>query len=379
MRRLGQVVSAISIWALSLTIGCGNFWVYPGSTSSSTGGSGDYVYVANGSTTLAGFSISSGSLTALTGSPFSLGYDPTAAAVNPADTILFLGSNAAIYAYSINASTGALSVMNSGNAVGLATVNAMAISPDGNWLIALSVIGSGVILEQFQINSTTGVLTQFSPSSYTTPVVPTPRAIKFSPNGDYLLIALGTAGDLVYSFNTSTSSGALSNPIYTGALTAPLNDSALATGSTDTIFYVARANSTSAGSVVEYSIGSGGTALTDVGSIAAGVQPYAMVVNKAGTDLYVANQSNNSISGYSIASSSGVLAAISTSPYTSGLGSDPSALAVDQSGDYLLAASLGGSPYLSMYSYDATTPGQLDASTSTSAGIIAPVAIAATH
>jgi 6-phosphogluconolactonase len=379
MRRFGQVISATSIWALSLTMGCGNFWVYPGSQTGSSSGSGDYVYVANGSTTLAGFSISSGSLTAMSGSPFSLGYDPTAAAVNPADTILFLGSNSAIYAYSINASTGALSVMNSGNAVGLATVNAMAISPDGNWLMALSVIGSGVILEQFQINSTTGVLTQFSPTSYTTPVVPTPRAITFSPNGDYLLIALGTAGDLVYSFNTSTSSGELSNPIYTGALTAPLNDGALATASTDTIFYVARADSTSTGSVVEYSIGSGGTALTDVGSIAAGVQPYAMVANKAGTDLYVANQSNNSISGYSIASSSGVLTAIGTSPYTSGLGSNPSALAVDKSGDYLLAASLGGSPYLSMYSFDATTPGQLDASTSSSAGIVAPVAIAVTH
>jgi 6-phosphogluconolactonase (cycloisomerase 2 family) len=338
--------------------------------------------------TLAGFSISGGALTPLTGSPFPLGYAPIAAVVNPANTILFVSSNLAIYAYSINSSTGALNVLNSGNPVGGAvTGNKMAISPDGNWLIALSSNGAGALLNEFQINSssTTAVLTGPILSSVAATGV-TPMAVTFSPNGDYLYAALGTAGDVVYSFNTSTSgttAGALTNFGFTGTLTAPLSDNALAVGPNDSIVYVARANSTSAGAIIEYSVGSNANGLTlnDAASTPADVQPFAMVVNKAGTDLYAANQSKNSISGYSIASGTiaGTLTALSTSPYTSQVGSEPTSLAVDNSGKYLLAMSLDGGPYLTMFSYDSTTAGQLDSLTTTSTGITSPMAMATTH
>jgi len=63
-------------------------------------------------------------------------------------------------------------------------------------------------------------------------------------------------------------------------------------------------------------------------------------------------------------------------PYMSG--SAVIALAVDNSGDYLLAASNGGSYDLMMYSYDSTTPGALDLSAATATGT-GPIAIAATH
>jgi hypothetical protein len=57
------------------------------------------------------------------------------------------------------------------------------------------------------------------------------------------------------------------------------------------------------------------------------------------------------------------------------------ALAVDNSGDYLLAAANGGSPDLTMYSFDSTTVGKLDLSTTTSTGTdpTGPVSLAATH
>jgi len=47
---------------------------------------------------------------------------------------------------------------------------------------------------------------------------------------------------------------------------------------------------------------------------------------------------------------------LSGSPYQSG--SAVTALAVDSSGDYLLAAANGGSPDLTMYSYDSAPSGQ---------------------
>src|ERR1017187_3945920 len=122
MRRLGQAAAAMGIWALSLTIGCGNFWVYPGSLNNGTSNSGDYVYVANAPTTsgstptLAGFTVGTGTLTAVSGSPYSLGFVPTAVAVNPANTIVFVAGTNGLFGY-INAysigSGGALTLLRS--------------------------------------------------------------------------------------------------------------------------------------------------------------------------------------------------------------------------------------------------------------------------
>jgi len=65
---------------------------------------------------VSGFAVGTGTLTPVTGTSYSLGFPPTAVAVNPADSILFVGSNTAIYAFAINSSTGALSVLNGGGA-----------------------------------------------------------------------------------------------------------------------------------------------------------------------------------------------------------------------------------------------------------------------
>jgi hypothetical protein len=56
-------------------------------------------------------------------------------------------------------------------------------------------------------------------------------------------------------------------------------------------------------------------------------------------------------------------------------------LGIDRTGKYLLAASVGGSPDLYMYSFDITTPGKLDAATSiaTDADPAGAAAVALTH
>jgi DNA-binding beta-propeller fold protein YncE len=102
-----------------------------------------------------------------------------------------------------------------------------------------------------------------------------------------------------------------------------------------------------------------------------------VVVNKAGTDIYVANQSSGSISEYSLASN-GTVAALS--PASVATTSAPWALAVDNSSNYLLVVSRAGSPDLAMYSYSS---GQLVFVTSTATGTGSngedAVAIATTH
>ena len=103
-----------------------------------------------------------------------------------------------------------------------------------------------------------------------------------------------------------------------------------------------------------------------------------VAVNNAGTDVYVANQLDSTISGYSVASN-GTLTALADSPYTGGSSVD--ALAVDRTGDYLLAVARGGTPDLAMYSFDSGIAGKLDLSTTTATGIdpTGATALAATH
>ena len=204
MRFWGRYLSPALLLALAFAAtGCSGFFVYPGSTGG--GGStstGNYVYVANAGTgSIAGFSIGSSTLTAVNGSPYNLGFAPTAVAINPANSILFLGNTNSIYAFAINAD-GSLSVLNNGSAVGLAAVASMDISPDGQWLFALDQ--NGFTIEQFQINSSTGLLTAQLPTTYPSSGAVIPRAIRVAPNGSYVFVALGTGGDLVFPFNTST-------------------------------------------------------------------------------------------------------------------------------------------------------------------------------
>jgi 6-phosphogluconolactonase (cycloisomerase 2 family) len=368
---------------LSLTMGCGNFFVYPGSLNGSSN-SGDYVYVANSSTeNLGAYAVGKGTLTAISGSPYSLGFVPTAVAVNPANTLVFVaGGNGAygfINSYSIG--TGGVLTLLVSNPIGVGGEVAMDVSPDGNWLVGLDSNGATVnqaILDEYAINTSTGALTVQSNTggvvTYTGSQIPTilPRAVKFAPNGDYVFVALGTAGDLVYTFTTS--SGAFSNPLTLGISTNQ-SDNALAVNSSSSYLYIARSGTN--GGLAVYAIGSGGALSPVTGSpFTAGSQPYSVAINKAATEIYVANQVDGTVSAYSL-SSSGAVAVQLTDTLTAA----PRALVVDNSGDYLLSASNAGNPDLALYSFDATTAGKLDFVTSTATGTdpTNPVALAATH
>ena len=390
-----RVAWAMAVAALSLTTGCAGFWVYPGSQNGSGSGSsstGDYVYVANAETeSLAGFSVSSGTLTAVSGTPFNLGFVPTAVVVNPANTIVFVAGVGGIYgiinSYSIG-SGGTLSLLAS-NTLGSAEEVSLDVSPDGEWLVGLDASGpaqNDAIVDVYEINSSSGQLTALTsseiyPLSLSGGQVSTPLAIRFGPSiGNsawYLFAALGTGGDLEFTFTSNTTS---STPTYSfGSGVAHLQTGSATVSPNGSYLFIARSGTSSG--VAVYTIGSGGALTSVTGSpFAAGTDPFSVVVNAAGTDVYVANQADGTISGFSIGSN-GVLTAVGGSPFSSHLGTLPRALAVDNSKNYLLAAANGGGPDLAMYSFDQGTPGALDYSTSTTTGTdpTEPVAIAATH
>lgn len=371
---LRRIIPASVVALLGVLCGCGGFFVYPGNNNGNGGGSGsslDFVYVANAtSATLAGFTIGTGSLSAVPNSPYTLPVSPTAVVINPANTILYVAGGAAIYGYAIQ-TTGALSALNGGSPMAAATVQSMDISPDGQWLLALDQ--SGASIDEYRIDSSTGGLTSQTVSFAASGIV-VPRGIRVSPNAQFVFVALGTAGDLVFPFNTGT--GALSTPLALSQQPGT-SDNGLAVSPGSDYLYIARSGVN--GGVAVYSVGLGGSLSAVTGSpFAAGAQPVSIVLNKAGTSVYAANQTDSTISGFSIGAG-GVLTAISGSPYASG--SLVTALAADNSGNYLLAAARNGSPDLSLYSFDATTVGKLNLAASTATGNdpVLPVALAATR
>jgi 6-phosphogluconolactonase (cycloisomerase 2 family) len=385
------MAAALSILALGWTTGCAGFWVNPGSSNgnNSNSSSGDIVYVANASPSadsgsLIGFTVASGSLTQVTGSTYSLTFIPQAMAITPNNSYLYVaGSNSEIYCFTLNSDGSIATVIGVADLTSpFVPVVAMDISPDGQWLVGLAADNQS--LYEFQITSSTGALLLINKITYpvTSGATAIARQVKFAPNGNYLFAALDTAGFVAYTFDTSSSSGALTNPQTPLSWSSIASANALAVSPNSEYLYIAISSGTT-GSLAAYSIGSSGpnVTLTEVGlPAAAGTQPYSVAVNTAGTDVYVANRGSNSISGFSIGSG-GTLTQLNMSPYTSDTGVNVTALAVDNSGKYLLSVANGGSPDLTQYSYDSSGNLVLPTSASTGSGTepAGAIALATTH
>ncbi len=386
-----------AIAGLLLMTACSQNFFPSYSSTTSTGGSGtsttptggtDLVYVANSyvnpntsttNFTLSGFTIGSGTLTALTGFPVALPFPPTAVAINRANTLLYVGGQGVIYGYGIAANGSLTKVLNAGGqALANANVVSMDISPDGQWLFALD--SNGVTVDEFQINSN-GLLTSAVGASYAVTsgatVLPTSLRVSQNINNSYVAASLGTAGDVLYTFNTTTGAMVLANQINTPTQSSA--DQAVAFDNAGATLYVARSG-TDAG-LVPYIIGQGGSLTAVSGApFALGAGPSSVLVDATGKYVYVGNKVDSTISGFTIGTN-GVLTPLTGSPFASGTFVD--ALGRDNSGKYLLSTAVGGNPDLKLYTFDTTVPGMLDATATGSTGNpIEPagsVALALTH
>lgn len=342
-----------------------------GGTTTTPTNTGNYAYVTSSymsSTatvyTLMGFSVGTGTLSPLSGFPLTLPFPPTATVINPANTILYVGGAGVIYGYTI-ASTGALTPISVGGNVALVNANvvSMDISPDGQWLFALD--SNGVTIDEFQIQSG-GVLSSVTGASYAATsgqtVVPSSIRVSQNLNSLYVAAALGTAGDVMYTLNTST--GALTEVSQVTPPTTSSADQAVAFDAAGATLYVARSGTD--GGLIPYTIDGGGTLTAVSGApYALGSGPASIVIDATGKYVYVGNKVGGTINGFSIGTG-GVLTALAGSPYNSVVGL--AALGRDNSGKYILAVASSGVPDVQMFSFDATTPGMLDASGTAATG-----------
>jgi 6-phosphogluconolactonase len=395
MMRSKALLGVLALGAMNLFTACGGgFFSDPNAptTTSSTGSTtGDYVYVVNaGTTSLVGFSLSSGSLAGVSSTAYGLtaGLAPTSVVVTRQDTFVYVGGSGAIVCYSIG--TGGVLTSVTGGTTTSTDVVSMATSPDGQWLLALSAYGAIADISVYAINTSTGVLTQqgstitatFPSTGGIGPVVP--HALRISASGDYVAAALGTAGDALFSFTTST--GVLSQidnvaPTYDTSTALYNSDNALTFSTASNYLFIGTTGQTTGASfITSYPITTSST-LGTAQQIASGDAPAALETDSTGSYLYSANHGSTNISGYTF--TNGVLAAMATSPFASS--ADLNALVRDKSGDYIIAVSgeggTTGSNDVTLYGFDVYTPGRLDAIAASSSGTdpAGSNAVGATH
>jgi 6-phosphogluconolactonase len=379
MQRWVAVVVAV---VLPLFTGCSGFFPpINGGGSGGGGTNGGRVYIANQATSsIGGFTIGTGTLTAVPNSPVKSGIKPLAMVVTPNNSLLYVAAaTSGIFVYFIN-SDGSLTTPSTGFQPAGVLATALAVSPDGQWLIALD--GTTQQLDIFQINSSTGGLSSVNaPTTYAIQSgVWQPSDVRVSSDGTLIFAALGTGGDVVFTFNTTT--GLATSSQYLGTGNVATADFALAVNASTTYLYIARSGTN--GGVAVYSIGAGGSINPVSGSpFAAGSGTFSVVLDTTGTYVYAANRTDGTISGYTIVpgtTTAGLsLKPLTGSPYTSG--SLVQALGIDPTNKYLLAVAVGGSPDLTMYSFDIAVPGKLDPATSVATDVdpAGAVALALTH
>jgi YVTN family beta-propeller protein len=165
----------------------------------------------------------------------------------------------------------------------------------------------------------------------------TPYSIAVDPLGQYAYVAnYGSNSVSQYTIGTPSSltPGALA-PMAPPTVLAGSNPISVTVDPSGTHIYVANYSSGAiAGTVSEYSIGTGG-ALSTPATITAGLNPISVTVDPSGKYAYVANYGSNSVSQYTI--SSGVLTS-NTAAATVAAGRNPYSVIVDPSGKYAYVA-----------------------------------------
>jgi len=374
---LGRWTVAGCAALLALT-GCGQF--FPPLSSSGGGGttsSADDLYVANLGTnplSVAGFSVATtGTLTSISGSPFSVELEPTALAITPSDSYLYVGSAAGgIYVYTIG-SNGAISIANDGSPVATGVApSVLRVDPTGKFLIGADALVGNVYV--FQIGSG-GALTSISSSLVTLNASVPANDLQITPGGGLVFVSCGTAGIYTMSFNTST--GALAQ--VQGVLTPKQSGDAIYGMDVTPSGSFLLAAETGISSVRVFTIGSSGSLNEVTGSpVKTGLGPFGVLVDSTGSYAYVTNRSDGTISAFLI-SNTGALTPITGSPFATG--TLPEQMVEDKTDAFVAVICAGGGPDLQLFKFDTTTAGALDsvATTKTGTDPTQATALAATH
>jgi YVTN family beta-propeller protein len=301
-------------------------------------------------------------VTAGTVGPQSIAVDPTGKFAYVASFGCNGNSGGYVSMYTINPTTGALSIGSTGP-TNDEFIDSVTVDPSGQ---VVYVTSSGDVWDidfgsvvAYTINPTTGALTTTTGGITGTGVNGTPEffnSMAFDPSGKFAYSTDGGAfpagsfgGDSkvsMYTVNSTT--GALTS---IGIIAAGAGPDSVAVDPAGKFAYVPNFGSND---VSMYTIDATTGALASIGTIAAGTSPYSVAVDPAGKFAYVANwtgpNSDGSVSMYTIDATTGGL----TPSGTIATELSPTSIAIHPSGKFAYVTN-SGSNSVSMYSIDSAT------------------------
>lgn len=312
----------------------------PASSSIVLSPDGKNVFIANaeGATpgslddTISAYTVNNdGTLTA-SGTPVASGcINPSGMAINAAGSFLFvackgtvISGTSAIQVFSVSGTT--LALISSAPVPVPDQTIAVAVTPDGKFLYAANQQDGTVT--PYAVGGD-GSLALVNPGSPTVSVGTTPSAVLVDPTGNFLYVA-NTGSNNVSAFticdiNCVAADGSLT-PVAGSPFSAGLGPVAMVASPASKYLFVVDKNSSQV-SQFKVSTGSGVLTANSPATVSTGNTPVAVafrVGTTADTDyVYVANQGSNTISGFALDTTTGLLSA--KTPVTTG--GQPSAIA----------------------------------------------------
>ena len=283
-----------------------------------------FAYVANeNSNDISGYTVdnSTGALTEVVSSPFAGPAGPRDSVVELFGKFLYVanGGTNGVSGYSIDGTSGVLTPVSGSPFAGGGSPRGIALHPTGKFVYTADRSSNSV--SGFAINTTTGVLTAVPGSPFTIPAEgeeqPGPQQLTIDPSGRFLYVSDHLTGD-ISAFTINGTSGAL-----TAISGSPFTDQP-----------------------------------DDLGP---NIQPFALAVTPDGKFLYVTNHGQDTLSVFSINAATGALTPAAGSPFdiTVGeddeeCGSEPYGLAIAGSGRFLYVAD-NGCDTVSAFTIDSST------------------------
>jgi 6-phosphogluconolactonase (cycloisomerase 2 family) len=266
---------------------------------------------------------------------------PSSISVSSDSAFAFAGTNDGVYAFRVNSGTGGLSSVSGSPFSTGNSFTALTVSPNNRVLYAAN--GNGTVVA-YSINATTGSLTSIDTENVGT----SPSGVVVSPNGQFLYVS-NQGSDNVSAFTINGTTGALTGvgaPVAAG--TAP---SGVAVSLSSQFLYVSNQGSDN---VSAFTINGTTGALTGIGApVAAGTAPSGVAVSPNGSFLYVSNQGSNDVSAFTINGTTGALAPIGVSTFAAG--TSPSGITIEPNGQFLYVSNSGGGGNVSGYRITAGT------------------------
>jgi 6-phosphogluconolactonase (cycloisomerase 2 family) len=282
---------------------------------------GKFAYVANsgsiGPVGISAYTINpaTGALTGTTN--YNFGISPNSVAVAKSGKFAYITNSAGagtVSAYTINSSTGDLSLINT-LTTGSSLPISVTVDPTGQFVYVANSGSTGIDglgVSAYTIDPNTGALSLLN--NYTTGI--TPNSVTVDPTGQFVYVAnVGSNNGSSYTINQST--GALTGPTTYATGTAPRSVTVDPTGK---FAYVT--NSAGAGTVSAYTINPATGALTGPTNTNTVSNPWSVTVDPTGKFVYVANFGSTGVAGvsaYTINPATGAL----TGPTNYPSGSNP--------------------------------------------------------